>query len=537
MSYNVPAVPLDKALVHQWGSNYLNLIRSNLIHNQVLKLQKSKNDFKLQQTITETYSRCTTKKTDKVSIIAQRFIDPNNPLNVIMGDLTMRPREVHTSLRLEFIKSSTNNWATSLPVQQLVSPIFNNMNKHGTGGTKITVNQDSLSDRFPDKDTSTIESLKRIRDTINSGITSHVHTIPTETNDTSTPQSSSTSSQNQVEHALSNVRWRFTQAVKPTKDLQEFKDTILANMKRQSVSGPDAMTLEIVLGLTDEVMETLRIMVNYLLQGGHIPGSEIGQISPLQKDENRTRPIALMNFIRKAAETWCAYHTARLLDEFKLLQPNQFGSILNGGCSQPIFILNQLMEYAVRHDRELYILLLDASEAYTSIPFELIIIAFKRLGASDLYCNFIWSILQNQSWNLTSIYGLAEGDPIKPTAGAPQGGPLSPIIFIVVQDLIASHINIHGNSLGFQLRDDELSTDTTVSNMIIVDDVTMTSGTAENAQKLLDLAAEINIACGIRGNPSKTLISHSPAAYSKSCNTDDNGILQKPVYTLSLIHI
>jgi hypothetical protein len=78
MSYNVPAVPLDKAIVHQWGSNYLNLIRSNLIYNQVLELQKSKNDFKVQQTITETYSRCTTKKTDKVSIIAQRFIDPNN---------------------------------------------------------------------------------------------------------------------------------------------------------------------------------------------------------------------------------------------------------------------------------------------------------------------------------------------------------------------------------------------------------------------------------------------------------------------------
>jgi hypothetical protein len=194
------------------------------------------------------------------------------------------------------------------------------------------------------------------------------------------------------------------------------------------------------------------------------------------------------------------------------------------------------MEYAVRHDRELYILLLDASEAYTSIPFELIIIAFKRLGASDLYCNFIWSILQNQSWNLTSIYGMAEGDPIKPTAGAPQGGPLSPIIFIVVQDLIASHINIHGNSLGFQLKDNDLETDTTVSNMIIVDDVTMTSGTAENAQKLLDLAAEINIACGIRGNPSKTLISHSPAAYRKSCSTDGNGIIQKPVYIMSMLN-
>jgi short subunit dehydrogenase-like uncharacterized protein len=41
------------------------------------------------------------------------------------------------------------------------------------------------------------------------------------------------------------------------------------------------------------------------------------------------------------------------------------------------------MVYAKTYNRELYILLLDAFKAYTSIPIELVILAFKRLAASD----------------------------------------------------------------------------------------------------------------------------------------------------------
>ena len=129
------------------------------------------------------------------------------------------------------------------------------------------------------------------------------------------------------------------------------------------------------------------------------------------------------------------------------------------------------------------------------------------------------------------MYGQAEGPPIKPAAGAPQGGPLSPIIFIVVQDLIATHLNLHGKSLGFQIND--LNNNICVSNMIIVDDVTMTAGSFQNAQTLLHLAAEINIACGIRGNSSKTLVSHSPAAYRKSSTTNLEGAHLKPTYVMS----
>jgi len=213
------------------------------------------------------------------------------------------------------------------------------MNQQGSGGTRISVNQGNLAEIDSTLDEPTIAKLERIRNTINSGITAHTNT------------SSEMPSTENRKHNLSNVKWRFTHAVRPTKNLQEFKDIILANMKRQSVSGPDAITLEIVLGLTDENMEMMRVMVNYILSGGHIPGSEIGQISPLQKDEKRTRPIALMNFIRKASETWVAYNTTRIFHDYSLLQPNQFGSILDGGCQQPIFILNQLMEYAVAHDR------------------------------------------------------------------------------------------------------------------------------------------------------------------------------------------
>ena len=71
--------------------------------------------------------------------------------------------------------------------------------------------------------------------------------------------------------------------------------------------------------------------------------------------------------------------------------------------------------------------------------------------------------------------------------------------------------------------------------MIIVDDVTMTAGSTQHAQQLLHLAAEMNIACGIRGNPSKTVISHSPAAYAKCFEPAADGSIKMPSYYMSML--
>ena len=245
--FKVPPIPCDPNDVHEWSQHHLETIRNNLIHNQISKSQTHKNDRRYQHTITESYSRCTKKQIDKVAITVQRPIDPQNPHIVNLGELTMRPQEVHTSLRLEFIKSSTNNWAPQLPVQQFVSPIFNSMNQHGTGGTKISVNHQDISTSAPHLSDTTKEKLERIRQTMTAGITSHTH-APT-TNPENTSPSVINPMTDRKQQNLANVRWRFSEAVRPTKDLTEFKEIILSNMKKQSVSGPDAITLEIVLGL------------------------------------------------------------------------------------------------------------------------------------------------------------------------------------------------------------------------------------------------------------------------------------------------
>ena len=108
------------------------------MHNQAIKNQNQSNSLcKHIQTITETYSRCTKKQVDKVDIIVQIFQDPDNDHLITFGEVTTRPEEVNASLRLEFIKSSTNNWGQGTPVHDHVKHIFKNTNSHGTGGTRI----------------------------------------------------------------------------------------------------------------------------------------------------------------------------------------------------------------------------------------------------------------------------------------------------------------------------------------------------------------------------------------------------------------
>lgn len=93
-------------------------------------------------------------------------------------------------------------------------------------------------------------------------------------------------------------------------------------------------------------------------------------------------------------------------------------------------------------------------------------------------------------------------------------------------DLIASHINIHGQHLGFKMEHEEVDISVSVSNMIIVDDLTLTSGSASNAQELLRFAGEMNIACAIRGNVGKTYVVKSSAAVDNE---------QSSIFTMSVL--
>ena len=283
-------------------------------------------------------------------------------------------------------------------------------------------------------------------------------------------------------------------------------DENIGRMPSGRVSGPDGWTRELVKAINGDTKTVILHMVNYMLTGGNIGKADIGSICPLQKCERRTRPIALMNFLRKCSEAWVAYHTTRLLNDLKLLDPSQFGFILSGGCPQPIFIVNALMEWAMKNDEQLYLILLDATEAYNSVPFEVIALAFRRMGATNTYLAYIWGLLQNQKWKLNSAYGPVEQDPLTPEAGVPQGGPLSPLIYIIAMDLINSHLRIHQKKgTGVRMQHAQFQMNEEIVSLSYADDLTLLTDTFEKCQNLLNLACEIFAFIGIKINPTKTV--------------------------------
>jgi hypothetical protein len=46
---------------------------------------------------------------------------------------------------------------------------------------------------------------------------------------------------------------------------------------------------------------------------------------------------------------------------------------------------------------------------------------------------------------------MADVDPVIPEAGVPQGGPLSPLIYIVAMDYINTHIALHAKDAAISM--------------------------------------------------------------------------------------
>src|SRR5438034_11640140 len=150
-------------------------------------------------------------------------------------------------------------------------------------------------------------------------------------------------------------------------------------------------------------MTYLYNLVCLCLENGEIPSAwREAVVYPIPKPQEwhaqlkNTRPITLLETVRKAVTKLITTRLSNILSEFDVLQGGNFTGLPGGSCSAPIQTLESLLHDARRNRKDLWILSQDISKAFDSINLQMLELAMDRFKIPSLFQQLVISLFTNR---------------------------------------------------------------------------------------------------------------------------------------------
>lgn len=122
-----------------------------------------------------------------------------------------------------------------------------------------------------------------------------------------------------------------------------------------------------------------------------------------------------------------------------MIHENQYGFIKGRTIQDYLTWSFQFLHICQQPKKEIILLKLDFEKVFDKVEHYVIIDMLKHKGFPDKWVQLIHAILSSGSSSIL-FYGVP-GKPFKYKQGVRQGDPLSPLLFVLVVDLLQSVIN------------------------------------------------------------------------------------------------
>ena len=299
--------------------------------------------------------------------------------------------------------------------------------------------------------------------------------------------------------------------------LEEWND-IMNHLPMNKAAGPSCITNEMLKHLGPEMQKIIWKLVCACLHLGVIPSQwKKANVYPIPKPHewecnlNNTRPIVLLETLRKAVIRLLNTRLAKIFVDNRILKGNQFAGLPGSSTFEPIRIMNEIIQDARDTKNEIWVLFQDLSKAYDRVNIFMLEKALERLKLPGKFIKFITNIFIDRKNRIFTEVGLT--DEYTVLTGIDQGEVISPLLWCIYLDPLLCEIekNELGYNLGVSYRKNIYNSDSSydsicISDVAFMDDITWVTESKEALESMLEIANDFYELNSIKVNKNKSIL-------------------------------
>ncbi|CAG9137835.1 unnamed protein product [Plutella xylostella] len=218
---------------------------------------------------------------------------------------------------------------------------------------------------------------------------------------------------------------------------------IILSLKSKAV-GHDNIGRIMVVNLLDILLPAITHIINHSLTSGHFPDLwRKAYVIPLPKIANPSslnhyRPISILPFLSKVLESIVHRQLTAFLSNGGLLNPYQSGFRAGHSTTTALLKVTEDIRSGMEKRMITVLVLIDFTNAFNAVDHDLLLAVLEKSKISLAAVSWFSSYLRGRQQAIRSCSVLSDWSDL--SAGVPQGGILSPLLFSIFIDLVSSNL-------------------------------------------------------------------------------------------------